>query len=148
MQLLAALFFVFLFRARHHFISLMFGSEQLFCLHMLIDFFSDPFLHFQCNLPCLHTGIFFIIHRFHIMDLHSYRLCGASVKGCITVKQCHRNNRCFRPCGRLKGARLKRKDFIAIPAPRSLRKYQKILVVLIIRELRRRRDYVRRCLRT
>lgn len=82
-------------------------SEQLLCLHTLMNFFSDPLLHFQCNLRCLHTGIFLIIHRFHIMDLHSYRLCGTSVKGCITVKQCHRNNRCFRPCGRLKGARLK-----------------------------------------
>ena len=102
-------------------------SEQLLCLHTLMNFFSDPLLHFQCNLRCLHTGIFLIIHRFHIMDLHSYWLCGTSVKGCITVKQCHRNNRCFRPCGRLKGARLKRKGFIAIPAPRSLRKKQKVL---------------------
>ncbi len=95
MQLKAALFF--LFRAKYHFILRMFGSEQLLCLHTLMDFFSDPLLHFQCNLRCLHTGIFFIIHRFHIMDLHSYRLCGTSVKGCITVKQCHRNNPVLSP---------------------------------------------------
>ena len=97
-------------------------SRYGFRLNVFVNCLLNPLLYDRCNLRCLHIFVFFIIERFHKMNLHSDRPDWICIKRFKGIYQSHRNNRTLCLGRRLKASAFKVAYLVSLFWPGSLSK--------------------------